>query len=75
MDSFFYDILGLQAGNAATGETASNHLDGAMKLVIDLRATARANRDFATSDKIRNDLAAAGIQLNDGPDGTSFTVQ
>lgn len=75
MEAFFYDVLGLQDASAAAGETASNHLDGAMKLVIDLRATARANRDFATSDKIRDDLAAAGIQLNDGPDGTSFTVQ
>lgn len=73
--SFFYDVLGLQAADALQTGAAHNHLDGAMKLVIDLRATARANRDFATSDKIRDDLAAAGIQLKDGPDGTSFTVQ
>jgi cysteinyl-tRNA synthetase len=75
MEAFFYDVLGLQTATAAEHSIATNHLNGAMKLVIDLRAKARVNRDFATSDKIRDDLAAAGIQLKDGPDGTVFTVQ
>lgn len=74
MHAFFYDVLGLQDGADTAGQSG-NHLDGAMKLIIDLRATARANKDFATSDKIRDDLAAAGIQLKDGPEGTTFNVQ
>ena len=45
-----------------------------MKLIIDLRATARANKDWSTSDKIRDELAAAGISLKDGADGTSYNV-
>lgn len=74
MNAFFSDVLGLQISTGAENSAASNHLDSAMKLIIDLRAIARANRDFKTSDKIRDDLATAGIQLKDGPDGTSYIV-
>ena len=35
---------------------------------------ARANKDFATSDKIRDELAAMGIQLKDGKEGTTFSI-
>ncbi len=40
--------------------------------LIDQRTQARANRDFAASDKIRDDLADQGIVLEDGPDGTTW---
>ena len=49
----------------------------APKEVIDLaeqRIQARANKDFALSDQIRDQLLAVGIQLKDGKDGTSFSV-
>ncbi|MGJ8685240.1 MAG: cysteine--tRNA ligase [Nonlabens sp.] len=72
--SFFYDVLGLETGNA-TGSTDSKHLDGAMQLIIDLRTQARANKDWATSDQIRDQLVAAGIQLKDGADGTTYTTK
>ena len=39
-----------------------------------MRAEARANKDFALSDKIRDELADIGIQLKDGKDGTTFTT-
>ncbi len=42
--------------------------------MIKLRQEARANKDFALSDKIRDELAQAGIQLQDGKEGTSFTT-
>ena len=35
---------------------------------------ARANKDFALSDKIRDELLALGIQLKDGKEGTTYTV-
>ena len=52
----------------------SEKLSSTVELLIKLRAEARANKDFATSDKIRDELEAMGIQLKDGREGTSFTV-
>ncbi len=49
-------------------------LSDAVDVLISLRAEARANKDFALSDKIRDELAAVGIQLKDGKDGTSFST-
>ena len=44
-----------------------------MPLVIELRATARKNKNFAVADKIRDGLAAAGITLEDRAGGTEWT--
>ena len=44
-----------------------------MSLIIELRAAARKSKDFATSDKIRNDLAVIGITIEDRPGGTEWT--
>ena len=43
-------------------------------MLIGMRNSARANKDFAMSDQIRDELLAIGIQLKDGKDGTSFTI-
>jgi cysteinyl-tRNA synthetase len=49
-------------------------LDGLMKLMLQLRAEARARRDFATSDAVRDGLASIGITLQDGKQGTTWQV-
>jgi len=72
INTFVFDILGLQ--NESKENTSNDKLSGAVELLINLRQEARANKDFALSDKIRDELAEAGIQLNDGKDGTSFTT-
>jgi len=41
---------------------------------LELRAKAKANKDFATSDEIRNKLAEANIQVKDGKDGASWSL-
>jgi len=69
---FVFDILGLQ--NVSKESTDTNKLSGAVELLIQLRQEARANKDFALSDKIRDELSEAGIFLQDGKDGTSFTT-
>jgi cysteinyl-tRNA synthetase len=46
--------------------------DGDIDDLIQQRTQARADKDFATSDKIRDDLAAQGIVLEDGPDSTTW---
>ncbi len=48
-------------------------LDGVMGLLIELRQTARANKDFATSDTIRDRLAAIGVTLEDRTGGTEWS--
>lgn len=72
MQTFTFDILGLT--NIAKADNSSDKLEGAVDLLINLRQEARANKDFALSDKIRDELAASGIQLKDGKEGTTFTT-
>ena len=70
MQEFIENVLGLKAVVSANNEK----LKGAMELLIELRNQARDNRDFQTSDKIRDRLAASGITLKDGKEGTSYSV-
>ncbi|MEL7270255.1 MAG: cysteine--tRNA ligase [Bacteroidota bacterium] len=70
--AFVYDVLGIAPASEAQGD--SNNLDGVLNLLIDLRNEARANKDFQTSDKIRDELVSLGIQLKDGKDGTTFSL-
>lgn len=72
MKVFIFDILGLEqkVGNGLD----TKKLSGVVELLIDLRKEARDNKDFATSDKIRDQLADLGIQLKDGKEGTTFTL-
>jgi cysteinyl-tRNA synthetase len=72
INAFVFDILGLV--NVTKADTSTDKLSSAVELLIRLRQEARANKDFAMSDKIRNELAAVGIQLNDGKDGTTFSL-
>jgi len=62
---FIEEILGLKNINAT-----DNKVDGVIQVLINLRKEAKAKKDFVTSDKIRNELAALGIQLKDEKDGT-----
>ena len=48
---------------------------GLMNLILSLRAQARTNKDFATSDKIRDELGQLKIQVKDGKDGASWTIE
>ena len=70
--AFVYDILGLENNQEINGN--SDTLSGVVELLIQLREEARANKDFATSDKIRDQLADLGIQLKDGKEGTTFSI-
>lgn len=72
MKDFIFDILGLVDDNASSQD--NNKLEDAINLLIELRNRARANKDFETSDKIRDQLAESGIQLKDGKEGTTFSL-
>jgi cysteinyl-tRNA synthetase len=66
--SFVQDVLGLELSSGSS----DSKLNPVMDLVIDLRQQARQNKDWTTSDKIRDGLAAAGIIIKDGKDGTTW---
>ena len=71
MQQFVFDILGLK--NAVSND--QNHkLGETIELLIKMRNEARALKDFALSDKIRDELIGIGIQLKDGKDGTTFLL-
>jgi cysteinyl-tRNA synthetase len=66
------DVLGLRE------EEEHNHelLNGVIHVLIDLRKKARLDKNFALSDKIRDELKHLGVQLNDGKDGEiSFSIE
>jgi cysteinyl-tRNA synthetase len=70
MKLYIEDIFGLQFEKAG-----GDKLDGIIQLLINIRKDARAKKDFSTSDKIRNELAALGVQLKDEKDGNiSYTI-
>lgn len=71
--AFVFDILGLLAPQEQGGQNQA--LEGTIQLLIDLRMQARADRDFATSDRIRDELSELGIQLKDGKEGTTYSLE
>jgi cysteinyl-tRNA synthetase len=71
-ENFTFDILGLT--NVSETTSGADQLSGVVEILINLRKEARLNKDFALSDKIRDDLANIGVHLKDGKDGTTFTT-
>ncbi len=63
------DVLGLKEESGV----GSDKVDGLMNLILELRKDVRTKKDFATSDKIRDELLKVGIQVKDGKDGVTWT--
>ncbi|GAA4320468.1 cysteine--tRNA ligase [Mucilaginibacter gynuensis] len=68
MNTFVLDVLGLKDEQAGNDE-----LPNVIDFIVKLRNEAKSNRDYATSDKIRDGLQKVGIQLKDGKEGTSWS--
>ena len=71
INAFVFDVLGL---TNETKQDSSDKIDGVVELLIKLRKEARDNKDWALSDQIRDELLALGIQLKDGREGTTFSM-
>jgi cysteinyl-tRNA synthetase len=71
MQAFINDVLGLF--DDSTNDN-SDKLKGTVELLIELRKKARENKDWALSDQIRDELLELGIQLKDGREGTTFSI-
>lgn len=69
------DILGILTPRNELGKNAHSALDAVLEKVIGWRNEARSAKDFKMSDAIRNDLASAGVLLEDGKEGTTWTLK
>ncbi len=72
MHSFIYNVLGLE--NQKATDSSNDKLEGTVNMLISMRNKARADKDFAMSDHIRDQLLTLGIQLKDSKEGTTFSI-
>ena len=70
---FCFDILGLQEDNASNEEREAA-FGKVVDMLLEERSKAKANKDWATSDKIRNELTALGFEIKDGKDGSEWKL-
>ncbi|HLV23456.1 MAG TPA: cysteine--tRNA ligase [Moheibacter sp.] len=72
LNEFVFDVMGLKSEEVSNGN--NDKLDGAIQLLIKMRNQARADKNWALSDQIRDELLNVGIQLKDGKDGTEYSL-
>ncbi len=72
-DNIVFGVLGLRDEDGDGGK-ATKTIDGLMQMVLEQRKAAKAAKDWATSDKIRDELKALGITVKDTKDGAEWTI-
>jgi cysteinyl-tRNA synthetase len=70
---FCFDILGLEASNTSNAEREAS-FGKVVDLLLEQRMQAKANKDWATSDHIRNELTALGFEIKDTKEGTEWKL-
>ena len=71
---FLFDILGLQTQQSGDNSGREEAFGKVVDMLLEQRAIAKANKDWATSDKIRNELAALGFEIKDTKDGCTWKL-
>ncbi len=74
MRLFAFDILGLVNERGANNDAREAAYGKVVDMVLDLRAKAKANKEWAVSDQIRDALAEAGFQVKDTKDGVTWKL-
>lgn len=74
MQLFTFDILGLQNERGANNDAREEAYGKVVDMVLDLRAKAKAEKNWAVSDQIRDALAEAGFQVKDTKDGVTWKL-
>ncbi len=69
---FIEDVLGLKSEDETSG--GNEAYKGAIDLLLNMRLEAKQNKDWATSDKIRNELTALGFEIKDTKDGFEWKI-
>ena len=72
---FAFDILGLTQETSGGDSHREEAFGKVVDMVLDLRAKAKAAKDWATSDRIRDELAAAGFEVKDTKDGATWKLK
>lgn len=74
MHAFVFDILGLTDDDTAGGGN-NNLLDGLMQLLLSIRQDSKSKKDFATSDKIRDEISKLNIIVKDSKEGSTWEIK
>lgn len=72
--TFLFDVLGMKDEAASAGGDSYETFGKAVDLLLTLRQQAKVNKDWATSDKIRNELTAMGFEIKDTKDGAEWKL-
>ncbi len=72
MHTFIFEVLGLV--DETRQGAGSEVIEGLMELILDIRKQARDNKDWSTSDQIRDRLKAAGIEIKDTKEGIEWSM-
>jgi cysteinyl-tRNA synthetase len=73
-DTFLFDILGIK-NEMNSNENGQEAYAKAIDLLLQIRAEAKTNKDWATSDKIRDELNKIGFEIKDGKDGSEWKLK
>jgi cysteinyl-tRNA synthetase len=72
---YVFDILGLRNEKQESAAGGGDMLAKVVDMILAVRQDAKANKDWATSDKIRNELTAIGIRVKDRKDGVDWEIE
>jgi cysteinyl-tRNA synthetase len=73
MHEFTFDVLGLKSESSNTSKDTALH--GVMEIILEIRKEAKAKKDFAASDKLRDELAKNKIVIKDTKEGVNWSIQ
>ena len=72
--TFAFDILGLTVDTGASNKEREEAFGAVVNMILEQRQQAKADKNWALSDKIRDDLAALGFEVKDTKDGQAWTL-
>ena len=74
MNLFTFELLGVRSEKGDNNDAREEAYGKVVDMVLELRAKAKANKDWATSDQIRDELAANGFEVKDTKDGVTWKL-
>ena len=73
MHNFVFDVLGLKSESSNTSKDKA--LQGVMEIILEIRKEIKTKKDFASSDKLRDDLKKINITIKDTKDGATWSIE